>query len=179
MDYLMDYGGYWLYLGDKELGIDDWYPRRPGSLYTVYHSYYYPDTWKWVEFTPDYVMQDENGGTYWQFGSVSQIGDHADGGFISYVDSSIYDAVRLEDLAEIDEVEDDEKDEYQGFGVYREVDLGIDESLLGVRRYDAGWKDGKAESNNGFVCMWSHLASYFAAAVTVFSIKFFSKSIEL
>ena len=86
---------------------------------------------------------------------------------------------RLEDLAEINEVEDDEKDEYQGFGVYREVDLGIDESLLGVRRYDAGWKDGKAESNNGFVCMWSHLASYFAAAVTVFSINFFSKSIEL
>ena len=165
IDYLQDYGGYWLYLGDKERGPDDWYPARPGSFYSVLSSYHYPDTWEWVNFTPDCVTTDEYGDiTYKAFGSVSQVGDEK---FVSYMDSNVYDGVRLEDIAQIDldSEEEEEQELYQGFGSYTHVDLGIDESLLGERSYGWNWDDDQADQSNGSNMMRNHVAVCLAAAV--------------
>ena len=63
-----------------------------------------------------------------------------------YVNKDVYDAVRLEDMAMIEIEDDGNEDEYQGIGVYREVDLGIDESLLGVRSYSMDWEIHGGES---------------------------------
>ena len=120
----------------------DWYPGRPGSLYTDHD--FYPDTWKWIEFkTDDIYINDDGQIVHRMDGSVS----FDDGRFVMET-VDIYDSVRLEHLAGTEVDMSDAGEDYQGFGAYSQADLGIDESLLGAGRYHRNWKlDGEGASN--------------------------------
>ena len=144
IDYLIDYGGYWMYTGDKPLGVDDWYPVRPGSYYRTYW-YSYPDSWRWVEFQPDYIGKGSEEDIIYLFGSVSHHGDHKYGGFTSTQDG-VYDAVRIEDFDDPAEIPiDSGEDEYLGFGAYSQNDLGIGDDLLGQRKVELD--EGRLQSS--------------------------------
>ena len=117
-------------------------PNRPGKFYDHESLYSYLGNWRFIKFFAEDLWEDQYGNIVKEGGSIGW--EH--GRFAMYVNEDVYDAVRLEDMAMIELEDDGNEDEYQGIGVYREVDLGIDESLLGVRSYSMDWEIHGGES---------------------------------
>ena len=131
MEYIMKFGGYWLYVGDDTPDLNDWYPVKPLPMYLESLEDAHPEDWRWIIVLPDYVEVRPDGSTVYTFGSAVNAGG------IGSDAVKIYDAVSLADLGSYDG--DGDGVEYDGIGARSDADLGIDVELLGGRKDDGDW----------------------------------------